>query len=73
MLSEWSAPTNAREAWAQERAEIPAEIAALQRDRDATPPGQIARRERLAWKIRRYQLRMAMLDARLAREDSAPS
>jgi hypothetical protein len=66
-------PRSERHAWEDERAEIPAEIAALQRDLDATPPGQIARRERLAWKIRRYQLRMAELDARLAREDSAPS
>jgi hypothetical protein len=30
-------PVNEREAWAQERGEIPEQIAALQRDLDATP------------------------------------
>jgi septal ring factor EnvC (AmiA/AmiB activator) len=58
---------NEREAWAQERAELPAQIAASQRDLDSTTAENTARRERLAWNIRRDQKRMAELDARLAR------
>jgi hypothetical protein len=46
---------NEREAWAQERAEMPAQIAATQRDLDSTTAENTARRERLAWKIRRDQ------------------
>ena len=59
-------PFNEREAWAEERAELPAQIAALQRDLDAIPAENTARRERLAWNIRRDQKRLAELDARLA-------
>lgn len=66
-------PFNEREAWAQERAELPAQMATWQRDLDATHAENTARRERLAWNIRRDQKRMAELDARLAREDPARS
>lgn len=58
-------PFNEREAWAQERAELPEQIAALQRDLDATPIEHTARRERLEWTIRRAEKRMFELDARL--------
>jgi hypothetical protein len=51
------------------------QIAALQRDLDATPIEHTPRRERLAWTIRRDQKRMAELDALLRRitRESAPS
>jgi hypothetical protein len=58
-------PFNEREAWAQERAGIPAQIAALQRDLDATPIENTPRRDRLTWTIRRARKRMAELDTRL--------
>lgn len=58
-------PFNECESWAQERAELPAQIAAWQRDLDATPLEHTARRERLAWNIRRDEKRMAEVDARL--------
>ena len=61
-------PFNEREAWVQERAELPAQIAALQRDLDATPATHTERREGLTWKIRRAEKRIAELDARLARD-----
>jgi hypothetical protein len=59
-------PFNERDAWAQERAELPAQIAALQRDLDATPIGNTPRRDRLTWTIRRAEKRLTELDARLA-------
>jgi len=59
-------PFSEREAWVQEQAELPAQITAWQRDLDATPAENTARRERLAWNIRRDQKRMAELDARIA-------
>jgi hypothetical protein len=37
MLAAMPRPQNEREQWKEERAEIPAQIAALQRDLDATP------------------------------------
>jgi hypothetical protein len=49
------------------------QIAALQRDLDATPIANTPHRERLAWNIRRDQKRIAELDARLGREDPARS
>ena len=66
-------PIDEREAWAQERAELPEQIATLHRDLDATPAENTPRRERLTWQIRRTQRRMAELDARLGREDRARS
>jgi hypothetical protein len=64
-------PFREREAWAQERAELPEQIAALQRDLDATPIEHTPRRDRLTWTIRRARRRMAELEARLGREDPA--
>jgi hypothetical protein len=61
-------PFREREAWAQERAELPERIAALQRELDATPIQDTPRRDRLSWMIRRARLRMAELDVRLACE-----
>jgi hypothetical protein len=61
-------PFSERAAWAQERADIPERIAALQRDLDATPIENTPRRDRLTWTIRRAEKRMAALDARLARD-----
>ena len=61
-------PRTERQAWADECGEIPAQIAALQRDLDATPATHPERREGLTWKIRRVEQRMAALDARLARD-----
>ena len=63
-------PFNDRQAWAQERAELPGQIAAWQRDLGATPAENTARRERLAWNIRRDRKRMAELDARLGRDQT---
>jgi hypothetical protein len=62
-----------RDAWAQERAELPEQSAALERDLDATPIENTPRRDRLAWTLRRVRMRMTELDARLGREDPARS
>jgi hypothetical protein len=59
------APRSERDTWAQERAELPAQIAAWQWELDATPMENTPRRERLTWTIRRAQKRLADLDARL--------
>jgi hypothetical protein len=64
-------PFSERTTWAEERAELPGQIAALVRDLDATPIEHTPRRDRLTWTIRRARLRIAELDARLAREDPA--
>jgi hypothetical protein len=66
-------PFYEREAWAQERAELPAQIAAWQRDLATTPATDTLARERLTWRIRRAERRLAELDARLAHEDHARS
>jgi hypothetical protein len=66
-------PYRERDVWAQERAELPEQITALQRDLDATPIELTPRRDRLTWMIRRARLRMAELDTRLTREDPARS
>lgn len=69
-------PRSERQAWEEERAEIPAQIAALQRELAATPATQPDHREALTWKIRRAEKRRAELDTRLEgpkREQSAPS
>ena len=60
------APTNERQTLEQERTELPGQIAAYQRELDATPVEQKARRERLERQIRRDQKRMAEIEARLA-------
>jgi hypothetical protein len=68
-------PRRERHAREDERAELPAQGAALQHDLDATPIENTPRRDRLTWTIRRARLRMAELDARLGRttRESAPS
>jgi hypothetical protein len=73
MLSAMPRPLSEREQWKEERAEIPAQITALQRELEATPATHPERREALTWKIRRAEQRMAELDARLARENPASS
>lgn len=60
-------PFSEREAWAQERADIPEQIAAVQRELDATPAEHTPRRERRTWTIRRAEHRRAELDAWLGR------
>ena len=60
------APTNERQALERERAKLPDQIAAYQRELDATPAENNARSERLVWQIRRDQKRMAKVEARLA-------
>ena len=59
-------PQSERQAWEEERAETPPQIAALQRNLDATPAAHPERREGLTWKIRCVEKRMADLDKRLA-------
>ena len=69
-------PYRERDAWAQERTELPEQIAAaLYRDLDATPIENTPRRDRLTWTIPRPRKRRADLDARLERttRESAPS
>ncbi len=60
------APNNERQSLERERAELPGQIAAYQRELDATPPENKARREMREWQIRRVQKRMAEVEARLA-------
>jgi hypothetical protein len=60
-------PRSERHVWEDERAEIPAQIAAWQRDLAATPADDREGRERLMWLTRRAEQRMAELDARLGR------
>jgi hypothetical protein len=60
------APTNEQQRLEQERAELPGQIAAYQRDLAATPTENKTRREMPAWQIRRDQKRMAEVEARLA-------
>jgi hypothetical protein len=61
------APTNERQALERERAELPAQVANYQRELDATPPENTARRERLEWQIRRARKRMAEIEAVLGK------
>jgi hypothetical protein len=60
-------PKSEREAREHElREELPAQLAAYQRELDATPAPSRERRERLAWQIRRVENRTKDLKARLA-------
>jgi hypothetical protein len=61
------APTSERQALERERKELPGQIAAYQRELDATPAENKARRERLEWQIWRDRKRMAEIEAKLAR------
>jgi hypothetical protein len=59
-------PLNERQALEQERAELLAQIAAYQRELDATPIQNRGRREMREWQIRRDKKRLAEIEARLA-------
>ncbi len=59
-------PTNERQSLERERAELPEQIAAYQRELDATPPENKPRREMREWQIRRAQKRLAEVERRLA-------
>ena len=59
-------PLSERQSLEQERAELPSQIAAYESELGATPPENKARRERLAWQLRRAQKRLAEVEARLA-------
>jgi hypothetical protein len=61
-------PKSEREAWEEElNEELPAFIASLPRELEATRVEDKERRENLQWRIRRAEKRMADLRARLAR------
>jgi chromosome segregation ATPase len=60
------APTNERQALERERDELPAQLAAYQKELDGTPATFKERRERLEWQIRRVGKRMADVEARIA-------
>jgi len=59
-------PRNEQQALEEERAELPGQIAAYQRDLAATSAEDKTRREMLDWQIRRGQKRLAEVEARLA-------
>jgi hypothetical protein len=59
-------PPNERRSLEQEFAELPAQIAAYQRELDATPVQNRGRREMREWQIRRDKKRLAEIEARLA-------
>jgi chromosome segregation ATPase len=59
------APTSERQALERERDELPTRIATYQRELDATPADNRARRERLERQIRRDRKRMVEVLARL--------
>jgi len=60
------APHNERQALERERKELPDQVATYQRELEATPPENKARRERLMWQIRRDQKRTVEINRRLA-------
>jgi len=60
-------PLSEKQSLEQECAELPGQIAAYQRELDASPPENKARREMREWQIRRAQKRMAEVEARLAK------
>jgi hypothetical protein len=57
---------NERQALEQERTELPEQIATYQRELDATPVENRARREMREWQIRRDKKRLAEIEVRLA-------
>jgi hypothetical protein len=61
------APRDERQILERERAELPAHVANYQRELDATPQQDKARRERLEWQIRRVRNRLAEIETRLGR------
>ena len=60
-------PISERQALEREREELPAQLAAYQRELEATPITFLERRERLEWQIRRVQKRMAEVEGRLGK------
>jgi peptidoglycan hydrolase CwlO-like protein len=58
-------PLSERQALEGERDELPAQLAAYQKELDATPVTFRERRERLEWQIRRVRKRTADVEARL--------
>jgi septal ring factor EnvC (AmiA/AmiB activator) len=58
-------PKSEREAWQDELNELPAVIAGHQSELDATHVEDKETRENLLWRIKRDQLRIAELKARL--------
>ena len=60
------APHNEGQALERERKELPDQVATYQRELEATPPENKARRERLMWQIRRDQKRTVEINRRLA-------
>jgi hypothetical protein len=65
-------PLTERQALEQERAELPEQIAAYQRELDATPIQNRGRREMREWQIRRDKKRLAEIEARLAAMNVEP-
>jgi predicted RNase H-like nuclease (RuvC/YqgF family) len=59
-------PRHERQALEEGLAELPAQIAAYERELDATPPENQVRREMREWQIRRARKRLAELEPRLA-------
>jgi hypothetical protein len=62
-------PKSEREAWQDELNELPTLIAGHQAELDATRVEDKEQRENLLWRIRRDQLRIAELKARLLAAD----
>ena len=60
-------PWNERQAIEEELAELPPQIASNEREFEATPKENRFLRENLLWRIRRDQMRIADLRARLTR------
>jgi hypothetical protein len=59
-------PRSERQALEEERSELPAQIAAYQRELEAMPPENTAQREMRQWQIRRDKKRLAEIEVRLA-------
>jgi hypothetical protein len=59
-------PRNERQPLEEERSELPAQIAAYQRELEAMPPENKAQREMREWRIRRDKKRLAEIETRLA-------
>ena len=71
MLLNVPRPLSEREELEREQDELPAQLAAYQRELATTPATFKERRERLEWQIKRVQKRMADVKARLAKIGAA--
>lgn len=65
-LSVMPRPLNERQALEEERKELDEHLARFTSELEATPDTDKANRERLTWQIRRAQLRMKTVEARMA-------